>query len=194
MNYTGERLCIWAGPLSVTLFGLGFVVIAGLVPLPAPHASPDQIGHYYDGKTTRVGLGMAVAILGAGLLYPWSAALATQIKRIDGERSALATAQLAGGVGLATTLMLGLGLIACTAYRPDRSPAVLQGMNDLAWLLFVGLVPPVIVQCAATAIAILGDSDPEPRLPRWLGFLNLWAALLFAGGPIDFVVKRGPLV
>ena len=103
MNRTGERLCIWAGPLSVTLFGLGFVVIAGLVPLPSPHATPAQIAQYYAGDTTRVGVGMAVAIIGAGLLYSWSAAITTEIKRIDGDRSPLATAQLAGGIGLATT-------------------------------------------------------------------------------------------
>jgi hypothetical protein len=52
---------------------------------------------------------------------------------------------------------------------------------------------PFCVLVLATGVAILQDDADEPILPRWLGYLNVWCALLFAPAGLMPFFKTGPL-
>ena len=57
------------------------------------------------------------------------------------------------------------------AFRPGiMPPAVVQSLNDLGWLCFVGLYPPAVLQCIALGICILSQKPGTMIYPRWLGY------------------------
>ena len=52
----------------------------------------------------------------------------------------------------------------------------------------------IFVQGMAITIAILSDKSDKPVLPRWLGWFNLWAQIIYLpGDPWIPFFKTGPL-
>jgi hypothetical protein len=60
--------------------------------------------------------------------------------------------------------------------RRRRSADITQALHDLGWILFVTVIWSLWVQLLAIGAAILIDRNPEPALPRWLGYPQLWVA------------------
>jgi hypothetical protein len=48
------------------------------------------------------------------------------------------------------------------------------------------------VQSFAFAFAILSDKAPQPILPRWLAYLNIWVPIVFTPGIVLQFFKSGP--
>jgi hypothetical protein len=142
----------------------------------------------------RIQLGMT--LLGFSGMFYWSfaAAIATQMRRIEGEHHPLTRLQLLASNGTAMAIMglafLGLAL----TYRANIEPSTVQLANDFLWLVFVGLYPPGVMQNLAIGLCILHDKDmSENRVyPRWIGFVNLWVAASFAPGLYIAFFKSGP--
>jgi hypothetical protein len=65
-------------------------------------------------------------------------------------------------------------------------------MNDLAWIMFLGIVSTFVVQLIVIGFAILCDRRTAPVFPRWVGYLNLWMALLFTPATVLIFFKSGP--
>jgi len=82
-------------------------------------------------------------------------------------------------------------------FRPGATaPDTVRLFDDFAWLTFIGMYPPALVQNLAIGACILGAAQPATTAarvyPRWLGWLNYAVALAYAvGAPIPFF-KRGP--
>jgi hypothetical protein len=79
-----------------------------------------------------------------------------------------------------------------TAFRPERDPQLTQVLNDMAWLLLVAPVSSAMVQAGALGLAILGDVGERPVFPRWAGYYNLTAAVIYAPGALAAFCKTGP--
>jgi hypothetical protein len=79
------------------------------------------------------------------------------------------------------------------AYRSGRSPEIIQMLNDLAWLPYVGIVGTAMIQMAIIAVVVFGDHRPQPLLPRWCAYLNIWTALGVAPGSFVVFVHSGLL-
>ena len=78
-------------------------------------------------------------------------------------------------------------------FRVDRSPEIVQTLNDMAWIQFVGLTSTATVQAVAMGVAMLGDRGRRTVFPRWAGYFNLWCAALFTPGCVNVFFKDGPL-
>jgi hypothetical protein len=77
---------------------------------------------------------------------------------------------------------------------PQRAqPEIIQTLNDLAWLPYIGVVGTAMVQMVIIAIVVLQDSRDTPLLPRWSAYLNIWAALGVAPGSLVVFTHTGPL-
>jgi hypothetical protein len=76
-------------------------------------------------------------------------------------------------------------------FRPHRDPTMLLMLNDLSWLPFIGAFMPASIQGIAIALAIFKDKD-EKVFPRWLGYFNVWIALLFLPDVLIYSFKTGP--
>ena len=82
---------------------------------------------------------------------------------------------------------------AALAFRPEQlDPNLLQVANDYVWFVFILSWPPFAVFMLMIAAAVLRDHNPTPIFPRWVGYLNLWTAVLIVpAGLIEFF-KTGP--
>lgn len=191
MNPRTQMLCAWCGPLATVTWLVGFWAIAGLVPPPSPGDSTAEVVKLYSENTDAIRVGLVVTMMGAALLGPFVAVISTQLRRIEGPRSPLATTQLALGCLVVLLFILPCMLMEAAAFRPDRDPDVIVGLHDAGWLPFVGAFMPTFFQLIAIGICIFQDRE-ERVFPRWLGYFNIWVALLFFPTALIYFFKDGP--
>jgi hypothetical protein len=99
--------------------------------------------------------------------------------RIEGGRPVLTHIMLLGGGAGWMFLLLPTILLTIAAYRPERSPELTQTLHDLGWMTAFFPFLPFAMMGVAMAVAIFQDPSPQPVFPRWLGYINIWATLLF---------------
>lgn len=82
---------------------------------------------------------------------------------------------------------------AVIAFRAESlPPIVIQVMNDWVWFDWLYTWPSFSAWMVIIAVAIFCDHNVPTIYPRWVGFFNLWCALLiFPAGLIGFF-KTGP--
>lgn len=176
--------------------GFGLIFVALLVstwfPLPAAHHSAVYIGRFYADHKDGIRLGSVLLMAGAALLAPLGAVIAVYLRRIEGEFSPLAYLEV--GMGCASSLAISITSMFwwTAAFRPERNPVVTQSWNDAGWLCFTATIFIVIIQFGAVALAIFSDKHERPVLPRWVGYLTVWVALLLVPSVLCLWFKRGP--
>jgi hypothetical protein len=184
---------MWAGPVAIILFLVGYLFVAGLVPPPSPDRSATQIANFYAYRQTRLLSGCVVVFFTGPLLYAWAAGLSSQLRQMQPPESPLPNLQLVAGATLTLFLFLPIGILAVAAYRADtRPPDITLALSDLAWLLFIGPAGPAVMQCLAIGLATLTDDDERPVFPRWVGYFNIWAGIVYTGAALVFLFKSGP--
>jgi hypothetical protein len=167
-------------------------VIAGFIPPPSP-AEPAAVAARFREHANSIRLGLVLCFYAGALCAPWIAAISVQLKRIEGRFSPLTYTQLALGACLPFEFIVPIYFWQTAAFRADRSPEIVQTLNDLGWLPFTGVVYTIVVQAIVIGIAVLMDKRAEPVFPRWFGYFSIWAALLFCPAGLDVSFKGGPL-
>lgn len=183
--------CAWCGPLATVVWLVGFGALAGFIPPPSPADSAAEVQAMYQQDTDLIRAGLAVTMMGAALLGPFVAVISLQMMRIEGRRAPLAAVQFGLGVLVVLLFVVPCMLMEAAAFRPDRDPEVIQGLHDAGWLPFVGAFMPTFFQLLAIAACILQDSAGKV-FPRWLGYFNLWVALLLLPAGLIYFFKTGP--
>lgn len=193
MNATTQRWCVYCGPLLMIVFSIGFWLVAGLIPVPDPDDPAEKIAQMYAEDETRIRIGLIISMFGAGFAFPFAVALFLQIRRIEGPNAPMAYVQLTTGIMNTLLFVIPMFCMAAATYRADsRDPEITEGLHDLGWLMFVGFAAPAIVQTVSIAIAVLRDHRPKPVYARWVGYFNVWCALLFVPGPLVICFHDGP--
>jgi hypothetical protein len=191
LSKQSQMVCLWAGLSGIVLFFIGYWFMAGLVPPPSPNATAHAIQRFWGHDVTLTRYGLVVTMFAGTLTAPWVAVIAVQMKRIEGEHCPYTWTQL--GLGMLGVLLFILPVIVMQAilFRPVRDPNLMLLLDDLAWLPFIGIFMPATVQGIALALAIFKDKE-ERVFPRWLGYFNLWIALLFLPDVLIYSFKTGP--
>lgn len=185
--------CNWSGAAFVLFWLVGFVFFAQVVPPPSPNDTADQIADFYRAHTGGIRFGLLLTLFISPLYASWSAGIAAQMKRMSGVHPVLADLQLLMGGLTVLVFMIPALFLEAAAFRPDRSAEIIQALNDIPWMMFIGMGATAILQPAVIAVAVLMDQSAEPILPRWVGYLNVWTVILFLPGPLCVFFKTGPL-
>jgi hypothetical protein len=183
----------WCGPVLMVLFIVGFGPVAAFLPPPSPQRDAQSIAAFYDENATRIHVGLWLTTIAAALFGPWVVAVTMRLREIEGRLTPLAFLQLALGAIFVLEFIFPLMIWQAAAFRPGETPDITYRLNDLGWLMFVGVVSTGVLEAAVIGLAVLSDRREEPILPRWLGYLNLWCALLFVPGGLCVFTKTGPL-
>jgi hypothetical protein len=186
-----QRLMAYCGLASLVVLLIGMWAIAGFVPPPGPSRSPEQIVALYAEHGVRIRFGLIVACAGVTLLGPWTAAIAIQMRRIEGEFAPLALTQAMLGAVLIIEFYVPSVMWMVAAFRPEFDTAFTYRLHDLASITFVALPWSAALQAVLLAIAILQDKHHPPVFPRWLGYLSVWAAISFLPGAFNCLAKTG---
>ncbi len=192
INRSLQMLCVWTGPAMVAGWVASFILLARFIPPPPPSNSAQQVVDMFEHNTDLIRLGLILTMFASALLVPFTAVIATQMKRIEGERSVLATTQVVSGGLLSLEFIIPLMIWQTAAYRPDIGPVIVRMLNDMGWLMFVGVISTAVVEFAVIGIVILADERKTNVFPRWAGYFNLWVALLVAPAGLVPFFKAGP--
>lgn len=192
MNTNNQLLCAWTGLVCAILFYVALWPLAHFIPPYSPLASATEVVAKYEGNRTGIRLGMIVLQIAGALFVPFAAVISSQMKRIEGQFSALSSTQLASAVGLAIFLQLPAMTFTVTAFRPERSPELILLLNDLAWIYLMMAIAAASVQNFAIGFTILSDKNPNPVFPRWVAYANFWVGIGYLPGNLLTFFKVGP--
>jgi hypothetical protein len=174
-----QKALAWSGLICPGMFFAAFA-LAGFIPPLVPDESAAEVAAHYQSHTTGIRIG-AILMMCSGMFYAaFTAVISAQMARVPGvHRSAVITQAVAGAFACLTFMVPGMILVV-VAFRPDRDPEMTQTLNDFFWIFLVLPWPPFATQNWAFAYVILTDPQAKPLFPRWLGYLNIWAPIVFS--------------
>lgn len=188
-----QRGLAWSGFAVVVLTCAGFF-LARLLPVPpGADLSPDQVADFYGAHPATTRLGLLLATVGLGFQAPLVALIGVHMQRIEGAPGALALLQVIAGTCVVIVTVVPMLIMNVAAFRPDRSPAAGQALNDLAWLLLVTPIGLFVLQEVPIALAIFLDRSDRPVFPRWVAYANLWIPVTFLPAFFAYFFTTGPL-
>jgi hypothetical protein len=194
MDLRLQRIGAWCGIVMLVLFGVFFMLIGNLVPPLSPTSSARDITQFFIDNKLRVRLGIALTLLGVCVGLPFFAVICLRVRRVEGKWGVLSMTQVFAGVIAVPGFLFPLMVLAAAAFRPEqRSPEVTQTLNDVFWLMFVGIVGTLVVQALVLTAATFIDRSEPKTFPRWFGYFNVWYALLALPGGAVVIFNDGPL-
>ena len=187
-----QTLCAWSGFVGANLF-FGGLLIMGFIPPLLPSSNAADIAAIYQANTNGIRLGAILIMMAGGFVAPMFAAIAVQMKRIEGSEAPVLTyTQIITGAGGLFLFIVPAMVFTAAAFRPERTPEITQTINDLAWIITVMPFILGFMQNLSIGFCIIGDKRTQPIMPRWVGFLNIWIAILFVPGCLITFFKLGP--
>lgn len=184
----------WSGLAYIGLFGLGWLVLDHFVPPIAPSDSAAEVAARYADNHVVFMVGAVAMMVSSVMMLPLGALLVLLLQKIEGGVGMLS---LMMGFSAVTTLVLtfytGLAFDAA-AFRSDRPDAIVQVLNDLGFLGFMGGTPMFLSMFGVLAYAILVT---QPRVgievfPRWVGYVNLLIVICYLPEVLVFIFHTGP--
>ena len=185
-------MLLWTGPIGIALVLLGFFIMAGFIPPPAPTLSTPETAALWAQNTGLKQLGMIVCIWGGVLYIPFTVGISFVLRRTE-RTPILTVAQAALGAFGTVFFSLNFLMLAMAPYRLDVDPASVQGLHDLGFAITFTAVQPFTFQYLLIGMAILRDRSPAPAFPRWIGYTNLWVGVLLVPACFIPLVKTGLL-
>lgn len=167
--------------------------LMGFIPPPSPALPADELAKIFIERKVGIRIGTLIQCICYTFWSTWAISIAFYIRRMERGIPVLTYASIANiGGGYVFFLLMPITW-AALAFRPEElDPHFLQVMNDLVWFIFILSWPPFALFMIFIAVAIFRDYNVPTIFPRWVGFFNLWTAVLIVpAGLIEFF-KTGP--
>lgn len=193
LNSRTQLFCVYAALAGAVVIGIGFWPLANHLPPPHANDTAQEIADFYRDDPTGIRAGLVPCFVGTMAWGPLVAVISKQMLRIEPRGSVLPYVQLVAGALAWVFLTVPLLVLSAAAFRPDRSPEITQTIHDLGWFLLFMPVVPFIAQTLTIGVAALQEKGSDPVFARWVGYFNLWCAVLFAPGIFLTFFKSGPL-
>lgn len=182
----------WSGFVYIAFLLIGIWPIAGFFPSQPAYWDAAQITRVYHENATWIRFGMIMVLVGSMFYVPWTAMLAKLISAVEGKPGILTYCQLIAGCTNVLLTAYPAGWWLTASFRRDRDPQIVQLLNDVAWLQFLGVIAPFYFVVISIIYASLADEDPDPMIPRWVGWFNIFFMLDLIPLSIIFLFKAGP--
>ncbi|MGE2715298.1 hypothetical protein ACQI4L_14670 [Mycolicibacterium litorale] len=188
-----QTIGLWTGLCAGIVVLVGFVVYPGFFPPMSPAMPADEVAAFYRDNAALVRATMITWNLVGIMVLPLFMVIVVQMKRMATQSHVLAYCYLTAAVSGATIFALADIFFLVAAFRPDRSPELVQLLNDMAWIVFVAPVGMLVAQNLLLALAIHLDKGPHPVFPRWVGLVAVVTGLAMAPAAGAAAFSSGPL-
>lgn len=188
----GQMIGVWCGYGFVLLFFIASWPIAEFIPPPSPLLSGEQLLSKYADNITMVRLAMPLGLIAGMLVVPFSITMAIQLARLEGRIPFWGFTCASAGACNAVAFYLPFIFFSAGYYRMDRAPDLVLLISDMAWLEYLMVWPPIIMQILCVAIVGLSYKGPLTILPRWFCWLSIWISLLIMPAGLVIFFKSGP--
>jgi hypothetical protein len=169
MDLKLQHIAAWGGIVMLALFFVFFMLIGGLIPPLSPTSSAKDIADFLIANKLRVRVGLAFSLLGACVAFPFLATICLRVRRVEGKWGVLSVTQIFAGVIFVPGFLFPMMVLAAAAFRPEqRDPQITQALNDVFWLMFVGIVGTLVVQALVRRPDGSADIPAVVRLPQRL--------------------------
>jgi hypothetical protein len=161
----------------------------------SPALPANQVAAFYSDASNLPRIRYSMIIFnwfGVGLI-PILVLIVMQIMRMAHHTEILAFSFLGCIAGGPTLFCLADLFWLIAAFRPDRDPALIQLMNDLAWVTFTSQVGFLVAQNVFLALAIYLDRQARPVFKMWVAHFNLLIAAALAPASFTAMALSGPL-
>jgi len=195
MGSAGQRIALWSAPIVGAIWLICFMMFPGFTTPMSPTLPAEAVAAFYadPNNLARARYGMILFNwFGIGFL-PFYGLITVQMKRMAHNSEVFAYGFLGTAASAATLMSLAILFFQVAAFRPDRDPAIVQLINDMAWITFTVPVSFLMAQAGVLALAIFLDRQATRVYPRWVAWFNLLTVALLA--PAVFASTRldGPL-
>ncbi len=192
MNKRYQLICAHSAVLLALMTGVGGFLLPGWLPPPSPGLSAAEVAAIFTPDNIAMRVGVSLVAFFGPIAIGLAAAMATQLRRIEGKGHVLANFQLAASVMIGMSFMIPAFIWLAISYRPDGLPEVIRTLNDLAWFILLASSGPLVLQTLAIGICILGDTSSPRIYPRWLAYVNVWMAIILLPGVLIPFFMKGP--
>lgn len=185
-------ICAWSGLIAVILFVIGGVILGEMLPpLLRANDPPEEFVRKVTEHLLSIRIGSVILLFSFALWGPFGAGIAALTRRTE-RNPVFSYIQLVfASCGTLIALLCGFAW-ALMAFRPDGyHPTTVQMFADLAYFLALFSVPCFGGWCLAIALPIFLAKEGQECFPRWVAYVNLWAALLFVPGQLVLFFKDG---
>lgn len=191
----GELILLWTLPVALILWIASFFLFPGFNPPMSPSMPADAVAAFYrdPAHVPQIRYSMILFNWFGVCLVPILALIVLQIRRMAHRTPIFSYAMLGCVAGGPTLFLVANVCWLLAAFRPERSPALTQLLNDLGWMTFTILVPFLIGQSVILALAIYFDNQPRPVFRRWVAYFNLAVAAALVPAAFVGVSLTGPL-
>tara|TARA_Y100001968_G_scaffold215549_1_gene198289 strand:- start:206 stop:940 length:735 start_codon:yes stop_codon:yes gene_type:complete len=183
----------WSGFACVVFFIIGGVLLGGMLPPLFNSADPAaEFARKVTENAFSLRLGSAFMVLSFALFGTLGAGIAAQQRRVEINPvfSYVQAIFGAGGMTIGVLVAFAWGL---AAFRPELyHPSIIVSWIDYAYFLALFSVPLFGGWCLFIALPILWAEEGNEPFPRWVAYVNLWAALLYGPGMLVIFFKDGP--
>ncbi len=188
-----QQAILWSAPVLAIVLLVLFAVFPGFFPPMSPNMSAAEVGEFYRDNTGLIQFSMVGFNLFGILIVPFFCLIMTQMQRMRSQSHIYAFSYLTSVVAGATLFALSNIFFAVAAFRPDRGDALIQVLNDLAWIIFIAPIGMLVAQFLLLAMAVFADDRRTPVLPRWVGHYAVLTALIMVPSAGAAVFRDGPL-
>ncbi|MEM7284584.1 MAG: hypothetical protein AAF438_23555 [Pseudomonadota bacterium] len=185
-----QRVFAWSGPLFILIM-LFCLIVMDFIPPISPALDAAAVAAFYNENRLGIRFGSTIMMQGCVLMMLCVTAISLQLRRIEGKVAIFSTIQLVSGVFANALFVFSAAAWTLAAFRPERDVADIQAWNDIGWFLLLMPATILSLQGIAIGLAILLKRDQQ-LYPRWVGYFNLWFAILFLPGALVTFFKTGP--
>ena len=193
---TAKRIqlyCVWAAPIGMVVFLIGFWGFARMFPPMSPNWSAERLALFFHRHRDGVLIGQLIVLLGSGLFFPFWAVISAQMARIErGRFPILAMVQFGCGVSNEIFFVLYSILWILAAFRTNVPATTIQSFNDMAWIMWALVFPHYCLQMITIAATAFIDHSSHPVWPRWFGYFSIAVGVTGPMGILAGIYKTGP--
>ena len=186
-------LMAWSGIALIVSLAVAQGLLMGFIPPPSPAMSAEAIKAIYVERKLGIRVGSLIECIGFTFYLTWSMSIVIFMRRMERGIPVLSWTSIANNGGGYVFFLLMPITWGALAFRPETlAPEIIQIANDYIWFVFILSWPPFALFMVFVATAVLRDPSPQPVFPRWVGFFNLWTAvLIIPAGLVEFFTS-GP--